>query len=68
MSVQYVSGSLTSFPSKMPFTTVSVVPVHLCCPVNWEIVGEAKTDVARYDKFSAKAINPNHTSVNEVIL
>ena len=68
MSVQYVSGSLTLFPSKITFTTVSVVPAHLCCPVNWEIVGEAKADVARYDKFSAKTINPSHTSVNEVIL
>ena len=39
MSVQYVSGSLTFFPSKIAFTTVSVVPAHLCCPVNWEIAG-----------------------------
>jgi hypothetical protein len=67
MSVQYVSGSLTLFPSRIALTTVSVVPAHLCCPVNWEIVGEFKADVARYDKFSAKAINPSHTSVNEII-
>jgi len=36
--------------------------------VNWEIVGESKADLARYDKFSAKTINPSHTSVNEAIL
>lgn len=68
MSVQYVSGSVTLFPSKVAFTTVSVVPAHLWCPVNWEMVKEAKADVARYDKFSSKTINLSHTSVNEVIL
>lgn len=68
MSVQYVSGSLILFPSQIAFTTVSVVPAHLCCPVNWEIVGEAKADFVRYDTFSAKTINPSHASVNEVIL
>lgn len=61
-SVQYVSGSLALFPSRIAVTTVSVFPAHPCCPVNWEIVGEAKADVARNDKFSVKKKKkPSHT-------
>jgi hypothetical protein len=58
MSVQYVSGSLALFLSRLAFTTVSVVPAHLCCSVNCEIVGEAKADIARYGQIFGKNNKP----------